>query len=369
MMKRLLAFSFWLLAMGICVAQAQSKDDQLKRIRAIYTQAKQQVVDNGKDGQPPLDMHIHVSNGSMVSEDFALDDETDVHYYFTRSKKEPDTDFLEEFSCYFISEYWTSHGHDRSREFLLDPEDGHLLFAYMKGETDGGFIVETRYYYDDKGNLIDQIHKTGNEEFGLSEVEPGSHTWNNGESEKDASEYFLDVFNGILFSSDDFSAASERDGKATPKAERMKFIRETYTQAKQKIELDKQAELPRNIQITIHDQRFEVSPPVTREINYYFEDVKGQDTPEKHCYFISDHTSFMGFDRYCEYLFDTKSHDLIFSYDRGCEEGEEREWRYYFNENRKCIEAKSEAEEIGDGLSEKMAAKDYVDTFRKLIRE
>ena len=57
--------------------------------------------------------------------------------------------------------------------------------------------------------------------------------------------FITDVFNGILFPNSDFSAASERSGKATPKAERMKFIRETYTQAKQKIELDKQAELPR----------------------------------------------------------------------------------------------------------------------------
>lgn len=366
-MKQLLFFTIWLLAIGS--AHAQSKADQVKRIRQVYAEAKQKQADNGKGGKAPFDMHILVNNGEMISEDFELDDITNLYYYFDKMKKDSNTDLLDSVKCYLIIEDWTSHGHTRYREFLFDPDKGHLIFAYMKGETDGGFIVETRYYYDDKGDLIDQIHKTGNEEFGLSEVEPGSHTWNNGDSEKNAGEYFMDVFNGILFSSDDFSAASERDGKATPKAERMKFIRETYTQAKQKIELDKQAELPRNIQITIHDQRFEVSPPVTREINYYFEDVKGQDTPEKHCYFISDHTSFMGFDRYCEYLFDTKSHDLIFSYDRGCEEGEEREWRYYFDENRKCIEAKSEAEEIGDGLSEKVAAKDYIDTFRKLIRE
>ena len=75
----------------------------------------------------------------------------------------------------------------------------------------------------------------------------------------------------------------------------------------------------------------------------------------------------MGFDRYCEYLFDTKSHDLIFSYDRGCEEGEECEWRYYFDENRKCIEAKSEAEEIDYGFSDKVAAKDYIGTFQMLV--
>ena len=359
--------------LGCCLVsltiQAQSKADQVKHIRQVYAEAKQKVADNGKDGKAPIDMHILVNDGTVVDEDFELDNVTSLYYYFDKMKKDPNTDLLDSVKCYLIIEDWTSHGHTRYREFLFDPDKGHLIFAYMKGETDGGFIVETRYYYDDKGNLIDQIHKTGNEGLGVSEVEPDSHSWNDAESEKKAGDYFLDVFHSILFPNSDFSAASERSGKATPKAERMKFIRETYAQAKQKIELDKQAGLPRNIQVTIHDQRFEVSPPITREINYYFEDVMGQDTSEKHCYFVSDHMSFMGLDRYCEYLFDTKSHDLIFSYDRGREEDEEREWRYYFNENRKCIEAKSEAEEIGDGLSEKMAAKNYVDTFRKLICE
>lgn len=344
------------------VAMGQTKDEQLKRIRAIYTQAKQQVADNGKDGQAPLDMHIHVSNGSMVSEDFALDDDTDVHYYFIRSKKEPYTDFLEEFSCYFISEYWTSHGHDRTREFLLDPEDGHLLFAYMKGETDGGFIVETRYYYDAKGNLIHQIHKTGNEEFGLTEGGPDSHSWNTGNTEYGQYVIYLDIFKRLMTSQGLLGTSNETHRPTASKADRLKTIRSAYAEAKQKIEQDKKAETPHHITVVSHDQTIENYAPETIELNYYFDEGE-----HPKCYFISYHKSSMMFDFYDEYLFDPKTHDLSFTYSRGREEGVEREWRYYFDENGRCIERLSNAEEIGDGYSEKVAADKYLQVFKILV--
>lgn len=340
----------------------QTKDEQLKRIRTIYAQAKQQVADNGKGGQPPLDMYIHVSNGSMVSEDFALDDDTDVNYYFTRSKSESNTDFLEVFSCYFISEYWTSHGHDRSREFLLDPEDGHLLFAYMRGETDGGFIVETRYYYDAKGKLIHQIHKTGNEGFGLSEGGPNSHSWNDANSEYKQCQEYLDVFNRLMKSQGLLGTSNETHRPTTSKVDRLKTIRSAYAEAKQKIEQDKKSEVPHYISVVCHDQTIENYAPETIELNYYFDEGE-----HPKCYFISYHKSSMMFDFYDEYLFDPKTHDLCFAYSRGREEGVEREWRYYFDENGRCIERLSNAEEIGDGYSEKVAADKYLSVFKLLL--
>lgn len=359
-MKKILFPIFCLLLSS--VVMGQTKDEQLKRIRAIYAQTKQQVADNGKDGQAPLDMHIHVSNGSMVSEDFALDDDTDVHYYFIRSKKEPDTDFLEEFSCYFISEYWTSHGHDRTREFLLDPEDGHLLFAYMKGETDGGFIVETRYYYDAKGNLIHQIHKTGNEEFGLTEGGPDSHSWNNGNTEYAQYVIYLDIFKRLMTPQGLLGTSNETHRPTASKADRLKAIRSAYAEAKQKIEQDKKAETPHHITVICHDQKIENYAPETIELNYYFDEGE-----HPKCYFISYHQNSMMFDSYDEYLFDPKTHDLSFTYSRGREEGVEREWRYYFDENGRCIERLSNAEEIGDGYSEKVAADKYLQVFKILV--
>ena len=362
MKKRLITMTCAMLFCCIGM-QAQTKDEQLKRIRAIYAQAKKDIAANGKDGNAPLDMRIQISNGTEVSEDFFLDDETDVRFYFTRTKTEPDTDFLEEFSCYFITEYWTSHGHDRSREFLLDPEDGHLLFAYMKGETDGGFIVETRYYYDAKGKMIHQIHKTGIEGNGLSETGPDSHSWNDADSERTQCKVYLEAFNGLMKSQGLLGTSDETNRPTATKADRLKYIRSAYAQAKQKIENDEKAALPHHIKVVCHDQNIEDYPPETIEINYYFDEDKPLEG-----YFISYHKSSMRFDSYDEYLFDPKIHDLCFAYSCGREEGVKREWRYYFDENSRCIERLSNAEEIGDGYSEKVAASEYIRVFQSLLR-
>ena len=39
----------------------------------------------------------------------------------------------------------------------------------------------------------------------------------------------------------------------------------------------------------------------------------------------------------------------MFSYTRGREEGEQHEWRYYYDENGQCIETKSDSEDAYDG--------------------
>lgn len=46
---------------------------------------------------------------------------------------------------------------------------------------------------------------------------------------------------------------------------------------------------------------------------------------------------------------------------------EVREWRYYFNELGTCIERKSNAEEIGDGSSEKNYAHALQSLFQLLV--
>lgn len=365
MKKFLLLLAF----LPFCSVVAQNKADQVKRIRQIYAQAKQQVANNGKDGKAPLDMYVEVNNGSVVDDDFELDDVTNLHFYFNREKTSPNTDFLEKVQCYLITEDWTSHGHTRYREFLFDPDKGNLLFAYMKGETDGGFIVETRYYYDAKGNLIDQKQKSGLEGYTLTDLEPGSQNWNDAGSEKDNCKTFLKVFNGLIVPDNSLLGLDEKHGKATPKNERLAFIRKTYAEAKQRIESEKNAEYPRNVKVTIHDQNMESMPPTTVQMNFYFSDMDNMYTGlTKHCYIIEDHRTSMYFDRYAEYLFDPDSHELIFSYSRGREEGVEREWRYYFDENRKCIEAKSNAEEIDYGYSDKITAKKYIEIFSLLVQ-
>ena len=90
---------------------------------------------------------------------------------------------------------------------------------------------------------------------------------------------------------------------------------------------------------------------------------------DKACYFITEHASSMLFDNYSEYLFDPQGENLIFSYTRAREEGNEYEWRYYFDENGKCIETKTNSEDTDDGALDKRSAREFQAIFNTLIKE
>ena len=90
---------------------------------------------------------------------------------------------------------------------------------------------------------------------------------------------------------------------------------------------------------------------------------------DNYCYFITEHSKSMSYDGYMEFLFEPKTNDLVFSYTRAREEGEEHEWRYYYDENGKCIETKSNSEETDEGFYDKRAAKDYLAIMKYLLEE
>ena len=145
----------------------------------------------------------------------------------------------------------------------------------------------------------------------------------------------------------------------TPKAQRVAQIRSVYAQAKDKIAKNDKAEMPNDLHITIHDLGVN-EPPRTIETRMYFDNA---------CYFISQNSSSMMLDSYSEYLFDPQGESLIFSYTRGREEGQEYEWRYYYDEGGYCIETKSNSEETDDGFYDKRAAKDFKAIFNTLLND
>ena len=383
-MKKHLFVLAGILIMGCLAAQAQDKDAQLRRIRQLYAQAKQMAADNGKGAEAPLDMHICIQDGEQASEDFALTEQTDLYFYFNKEKTEPDTDFLEQANCYLIIMKWESYGHTNYREMLFDLQNispvthqPALIFSYMRGETDAAFVVETRYYYDADGNLLDQKHMVGGQEATAE-----AHTWSTADGDKEEAARYLTVFNKLL--NHDYSSPSEPESNhsTVSKEERMKYIRDAYAQAKQKTEQEKSVQLKRNVQVTIHDLRAEDFPPLTTELNYYFDGTAGRNPSTglysnlRHCYFLSEHSTCMYFDNYSEYLFtplaDSKSQtlpSLIFSYCLSYEEGAKREWRYYFDEFGNCIEQKSNAEETDAGSADRMAAQTYLEAFNKLLEQ
>ena len=365
-MKKTLWTMLVMLLFGMTL-QAQNKEAQLKHIREMYAQAKEQIAQNGKNGRAPLDMKILINDGTYISDDLVMNDVTELHFYFNKYRINSDLDYPDASSCYFITEQWGANGHTRYREILFDANEGVLLFTYMKAETHAGFTVETRYYYDGEGNLIDQKHKVGGHD-----TEPGTHSWNTADSEKNLAEACLKIFEDLMNHQTDLTVKDREVAKVTPKAERMKYIRSTYAQAKEKIAKNDKSELPLDVQIVIRDQTW--GPPETTELKFYFDAVTDQVEPDavsvdNYCYFISEHHHHnnMGPDNYGEYLFAPKSHDLIFSYSCGKEEGETREWRYYYDERGKCIEVKSEAEEVDYGFSDKINAKHYLKIFKALF--
>ena len=233
----------------------------------------------------------------------------------------------------------------------------------MRQETDAGFVVETRYYYGADGKLIDQKHKVGG-----ADAEPDAHDWNNGESEKAQAMLYLNAFETLMNAKGGTSAQNRVKKPATPKADRLASIRSTYAQAKQKVADNAKSEVPHDMQVVIRDQAW--GPPSVMELHFYFEPVTTQEgTSDNRCYFISKHFHHnnMGPDHYCEYLFAPQSQDLLFSYTSAREEGEKYEWRYYYDENGKCIEVKTNAENGDDGASDKVTVQHYLKLFNMLV--
>lgn len=326
----------------VTAAAAQNaKEARIKEIRSAYAQAKKKIEQNGKGGKSPKDMSIIFNK--LEDEDVPIYNEESINYYFDETS--PDGVAVKH--LYFISENFMSHGNTRYREILLNPKDQQVMFCYMKGETDAGFVVESRYYYDTKGKCIEQKHNIQN-------------SWTTDDSEKEDAEYYIKIFN--MFTHNGYFTPLDTDTKAkatTPKAQRMAQIRSIYAQAKDKIAKNEKAEMPNDLHITIHELGDD-QPPVTTEIEMCFDTA---------CYFISSHSTSMWMDGYSEYLFDPKGESLIFSYTRGREENNEWEWRYYYDENGKCIETKSNSDETDDGFYDKRAAKDYQAIFNTLIHE
>lgn len=353
-MKRLLLALHVLLVTSMS-AQAQGEPERVRQIRKMYADAKEQIARNGKEGMAPLDLKIVVNNAEEVSEDFSLDNTTELTFYFNKFRINSELDYPDASSCYFVTENWTSNGHLRYREVFFDPNEGTLLFSYMHGETDAGFVVESRYYYDSEEKLIWQQHKVGGEV-----ATPNAHDWTTPEGDKELAQHYMEIFDELMnYKHQPAAEATVGSQRATsPLAKRLSFIRTNYAQSKEKAAENLKSDTPHNIQIVVRDQTW--GPPQTIETSLYF---------DKSCYLITEHNHHndMGPDSYSEYLFAPQSTDLIFSYTCAQEEGQKFEWRYYYDENGKCIEVKSDMEEHDSGAADKKTARRYLDIFKKLL--
>lgn len=368
--------TIFILLIGSMTIQAQTnKAEKVKNIRAAYAKAKEMIANNGKGGNPALDVHVSSHLVNEVDEDFNIDDDTNLDFYFVKKRKYNSKEemFTEENVCYFIVEKWGANGHTKYREMLFDSDTEKLIFAYMKSESHAGFVIETRYYYDSDGKLIDEKHKAGGKD-----IKPEDHSYGNAVDDYKASNHYLSVFRELMQPKGNYNAADGRAAVAQTKNERLKTIRADYAKAKELIEKKKQDQ---NLSIVVHDQEEGDCPPVVTEINFSFNEWDDGQAPMYRCYFISEHMHHnnMGYDQYSEILLNDKDQRFgdngkpvktinpMFTYTCVHEEGEKYEWRYYFDENGRCIETKSNHEDTDSGKADKLKTRRLLYIFNALM--
>jgi len=328
-------------------------------IRKLYADAKSYIANNGKGGMAPLDIKMTTRSRTMVSDDEGLSENTELTFYFTKYRIDSTLDYPDASSCYFVTDKWESDGHTTYRETLFDPNEGYLIFSFMRAVTHTGFEVETRYYYGADGRLIDEKYKVGGKE-----ATANAQSWTTAEGDKEQAALYLAIFDALMNQKHKptTKTVAAPQKKGDPKL--MKQIRETYAKAKQKVENNSQAELPCDVQVVIRDQSW--GPAMTTDLNFYYDDAPANGS--RNCYLITKHyrTENMGQDVYSEYLFKPESRNLIFSYCKAIEENEPYEWRYYFDDNARCIETKTNADEQDNGTDDQQTAKRYLDLFEKI---
>lgn len=364
-MKRrmIILFSIVCLVIGAMPVKAQiAGQERVAEIRKMYADAKKRMDANDKHGNPALDMTITYRDVVLEEEGYTEEDERT--YYFDHVREYKDDQFYEKNVPFFIIRDWSAVGHTSYTEMMLNPKSGKLVFYFNRTETHAGLVTETRYYYDDNGKLIEQKHKSGNEEH-LADVEPEADQ--NGTEEVKICQSFIEQFNLAMNQEEVEDRGNNATLSTTPKADRLNNIRSAYAKAKEKIKASEtRSDLPRDIVVVIHDQEEGDCPPTTFVLNCWFDELKTGEHTHNNAYFISSRYYFMGFDNYNEYLIDPESQRLMFTYNQGLEENEKMEWRYYFDENGKCIETKTNTEEQDNGAEAKQTFVRYMKLFNIL---
>lgn len=347
--------------------QAQNKTDRIKEIRQLYADAKNNIAQNGKDGNIAKDMLIKMN--SVLSIEHDIYEEATLHVFFDEQRKVnvEDGSFNVYEQPYFMICQEFCHGHEAYRELMFDAKTGALTFAFIRSVTDAGMVFETRLYYDAKGKLIEGKSKTADanglhvEDETLSESDGAD--WD--KSIKESANCFMKIFKTAI-GENKVSKTNKNTAPHLSKAEQIKRIRANYTVAQDKSSKKVFTFYPCDITITIHNQEEGDCPPVTDVISMFGEKANNDAGTPTLCFFATSHRSLMGFDNYTEFLFDPASYNLIFSYQRSAEQGEQQEWRYYFDEQGNCIDSKVNALEDDKGKECLSLSKTYQALFEMI---
>jgi len=362
MKNRILIILLFVFFLGNVAANGQT----VEQIRKIYGDAKKLIADNGKNGMAPLDIKMTMNSVTELGDDEFIDEVSQLSFYFNKYRIDSSLNYPDASSCYFVTENWSSNGHISYREILFDPNEGYLLFSFMRVETHAGFVIESRYYYGADGKIVAQKHKIGGKE-----ATANAQTWSTAEGDRELAGKYLAIFETLMNKKDKPVAGSSVGQNMKGNPARMKFIRETYAKAKEQVGKNNKSDFHRDLQIIIRDQSW--GPPEVTDLKFYYNEIPSQPASgdaslNYNCYFVSErhHNNGMGLDVYNEFLFSPQDHGLLFSYCKSVEENQKNEWRYYYDDKNYCIEAKTDVLEHDNGAKDRQTAKRYIDLFYQI---
>ena len=346
------SFIITLLCLLSISLQAQDKSQRIQEIRQRYADAKSAVAHNGKGGNPAKDMQISINAQLSIEHD--IWNEEELFFYFDEHRLiNSDGSFQSCERPYFIIHKVFVHGHEIYAEYLIDPKSNMLMFSYSKSITDSGMSIEHRAYFDRQGQCIQTRHD--------NEIDDVTGT---GEELKQTVGNYLRIFRAAI--GEEIASVNIANGATSQlsKPAQMQHIRTQYAAAKDKIAKNTSTFYPYDVTITIHNQEEGDCPPTTDVIHLYGEKKNQDALSDIHCYFASTNRVLMGFTNYNEYLYDPQSTLPIFAYTRSAEEGNQYEWRFYYDSQGQCIESKTDMEDGNDAVVAHQSAQAYRFLFR-----
>lgn len=341
-----------IIVLSFTTLQAQDKNETVKHVRSMYAWAQEQMAQNGKGANPERSVEIVKRNLEDADNQVYAEDAVSM-YFLPQRELQDDGSYVDRNQLFFVIQKTSVMGHYVYAEYLYEPSDGLLIFAFVRTETDGGFVIERRYYYDAGQNLIafksSLAYEDMKDQNGTEEVETATR--------------FTQLFELLMLTGGTDSSESIRPLEA--KAERLKSIRATYAEAKDKIAKNAKADMPNDITINIKDQKEEM-PPLTEKIVMYHQHAPA--TGKAQCYMVTSHFDNWYLHNEAEYLIAPKTHQLLFSYQHYSEEGLDGESRYYYDDQERCFQVLTN-EEQGNGSAERSKAQRYLKAFDLLMSD
>ncbi len=155
-MKKLICGAFLaVFAASAAFAQSGSSvEKQVSHIRNLYSEAKEKISMMEEVGIPANDMTITYNYMAPAIGQVSSTDRV----WYELHDQETETSFKYYYYPIFATRHYNITVRDVYEEYLYDTENECLVFFYYREKwPEGGELIEDRYYWNEKGELIRHI--------------------------------------------------------------------------------------------------------------------------------------------------------------------------------------------------------------------